>query len=238
MLQVNLKGYFYSLIVPVFIAAMISPFLITNYTTFTVSLIIFHILICVVGANMYHRYWTHKQFEMSIIAQHIICFFGLFSMLGSPLSYAYLHRWHHRFSDMPQDLHTPIDGRLHAFIGWYFKPLPEIPILSIRDLLRPQFSYLNFYTKYQLHIVYTTLCIIGLINFNILAALLVSMCISYVLIMLVNSHAHCPIEKRALDVKFLAWFNLGSYHYQHHLYPSDVKKGDPGYYLTKLLSKL
>ena len=238
MLQVDLKGYFFKLIVPVFMATIISFFFITDYLTYAISFCIFHVLICVVGANMYHRYWTHKQFNMSLPAQHIICFFGLFSMLGSPLSYAYLHRWHHRFSDMPQDLHAPADGRFHAFMGWYFKPLPDIPLLSIRDLLKPKYSYLNFYTKYQVYIVYSVLAIIGLINHNVLFALLLSMCVSYVLIMLVNSHAHCPIERRALDVKFLAWVNLGSYHYQHHLYPSDVTKTDPGHLLIKLLSKL
>lgn len=187
---------------------------------------------------MYHRYWTHKQFDMSLVSQHIICFFGLFSMIGSPLSYAYLHRWHHRFSDTDRDLHSPIHGRFHAFIGWYFKPLPDIPIISIKDLLKSKFSYLEFYTKYQLYLVYITLIILWLINFDILFGVLLSMCISYLLIMMVNSHAHCPITKQALDIKFLAWFNLGSYHHQHHLYPSDVKKGDPGFYLIKILKSL
>jgi stearoyl-CoA desaturase (delta-9 desaturase) len=162
---------------------------------------------------------------------------GLFSMIGSPLSYALLHRWHHRYSDTELDMHSPVHGRFNAFIGWYFKPTPKIPIIVVKDLLRPEYNYLNYATKYQLHIIYCALFIVSIISFNILSALLLAMCVSFLLEMFVNAYAHDPIEKKALDVKILAWIKLGTYHSQHHLYPNIVKKDDPGYHLVKLLNK-
>lgn len=158
-------------------------------------------------------------------------------MIGSPLSYALLHRWHHRYSDTEKDFHSPIHGRFNAFIGWYFKPVPNIPIMTIKDLLRPEYSYLMFATKYQLPIVYTVLLIISLISLNILSGLLLAMCVSFLMEMFVNAFAHDPNSKNASDIPILAWIKLGTYHLQHHSYPRSVDKSDPGYYLVKFLNK-
>lgn len=237
MLDLKLTQYFFKLILPVFVITLLTFFFVENFLVFIGTFVVFHILINIVSSNLYHRFWSHKQLTLSKPMEYFACFMGLFSMIGSPLSYALLHRWHHRYSDTEKDMHSPIHGRFNAFIGWYFKPTPSIPIMTIKDLLRPEFNYLNYATKYQLPIVYTTLCIVALVSINILSALMLAMCVSFLMEMFVNAFAHDSKTKKALDVKILAWIKLGTYHLQHHLYPSSVSKDDPGYYLVKLLDK-
>lgn len=237
MLDLKLTQYFFKLILPIFISMIVSLFFVSNYLGFVISLLIFHLLINIVSSNLYHRFWAHRQLKLSKSMEYFACFTGLFSMIGSPLSYALLHRWHHKHSDTHSDVHSPIHGRFSAFIGWYFKPVPSIPIMTIKDLLRPEFNYLNYATKYQLPIVYGTLCVVALISTTVLSALLVAMCISFLMEMLVNAYAHDPVTKSAKDIKILAWIKLGTYHHQHHLFPSVVNRNDPGYYLIKLLDK-
>jgi stearoyl-CoA desaturase (delta-9 desaturase) len=237
MLDLKLTQYFFKLIVPVFILTIISFFLISDITVFLISFLLFHILINVISSNLYHRFWSHKQLTLSKPVEYFACFMGLFSMIGSPLSYALLHRWHHRYADTDKDMHSPIHGRFTAFMGWYFKPSPSIPIMVVKDLMRPEYNYLTYATKYQLPIVYITLLTVALLSINVLGALLLAMCVSFLLEMFVNAFAHDPVSKTAVDVKILAWIKLGTYHHQHHLYPNKVGKDDPGYYLVKLLDK-
>lgn len=237
MLDLKLSQYFFKLILPIFLLTFLTFFFVNNFVVFVCSFIIFHILINIISSNLYHRFWSHKQLTLSKPVEYFACFMGLFSMIGSPLSYALLHRWHHRYSDTEKDMHSPVHGRFNAFIGWYFKPIPSIPIMTIKDLLRPEYNYLNYATKYQLPIVYITLCIVGLVSVNIFSALLLAMCVSFLMEMFVNSFAHDPNTKQAQDIKILAWIKLGTYHLQHHLYPNRVDKDDPGYYLVKLLNK-
>ncbi len=237
MLDLKLSQYFFKLILPIFLLTFLTFFFVNNFVVFVCSFIIFHILINIISSNLYHRFWSHKQLTLSKPVEYFACFMGLFSMIGSPLSYALLHRWHHRYSDTENDMHSPVHGRFNAFIAWYFKPTPSIPIMTVKDLLRPEYNYLNYATKYQLPIVYITLCIVGLISLNVLSALMLAMCVSFLLEMFVNAFAHDPVTKKAVDIKILAWIKLGTYHLQHHLYPNKVNKDDPGYYLVKLLDK-
>ncbi|MDH5442484.1 MAG: fatty acid desaturase [Candidatus Nomurabacteria bacterium] len=70
----------------------------------------------------HHRYSAHGQFTMSAGWER---FFGIMSLLLtsgylSPRAYGLLHRWHHAFTDTPQDPHSPkgesgISGIIHFF---------------------------------------------------------------------------------------------------------------------------
>src|SRR5438045_1585364 len=69
----------------------------------------------------YHRYFAHRSFKTSRAFQFLLAFLGTAATQKGPLWWAASHRKHHRYSDTPQDLHSPRQrGFWHAHIGWWF----------------------------------------------------------------------------------------------------------------------
>ena len=66
----------------------------------------------------YHRYFSHKTFKTSRIAQLVMATFGCAQMQGGPLIWSAIHRHHHSTSDTPDDLHSPIRGFYESHYGW------------------------------------------------------------------------------------------------------------------------
>ncbi len=69
--------------------------------------------------GFYHRYFSHRSFKTSRIAQFIFGFWGATAAQQGPLWWAAHHRHHHQHSDQPQDLHSvKQSGFFHAHMGW------------------------------------------------------------------------------------------------------------------------
>jgi stearoyl-CoA desaturase (Delta-9 desaturase) len=86
----------------------------------------------------YHRYFSHRTYRTSRVFQFVLALIGTMSMQNGPLWWASWHRRHHRFSDTPNDAHSPRNGGFyHAHIGWFLEGGGENPDLSnVRDLTR------------------------------------------------------------------------------------------------------
>lgn len=70
--------------------------------------------------GVYHRYFAHKTYKTSRIFQFVLAFIGTAATQKGPLWWAATHRRHHRYSDLPGDVHSPKDGFWYSHVGWIF----------------------------------------------------------------------------------------------------------------------
>ena len=69
--------------------------------------------------GFYHRYFSHKTFQMNRFWQLVFAIIGNSSVQRGPLWWAAHHRHHHRFVDTPDDAHSPVQhGFWWSHIGW------------------------------------------------------------------------------------------------------------------------
>lgn len=68
----------------------------------------------------YHRMLTHRSFRPHPVVKCLLLIPGSMSVEGPALQWAATHIKHHALSDREGDPHSPVDGFLHAHIGWMF----------------------------------------------------------------------------------------------------------------------
>lgn len=109
----------------------------------------------------YHRYFSHKSFTVNPWKRKLLMVCGALAGQGSPIFWVALHRgYHHRKSDQPQDLHSPIYGNWHAMLLWMFriKPGSVNPKYAL-ELLRDPFAtwihnnYIKIFLGFNLALV-------------------------------------------------------------------------------------
>jgi len=67
----------------------------------------------------YHRYFAHKTFKTSRPFQALLAVAGTTCVQRGPIWWSAHHRTHHRYTDLPQDVHSPVErGLWWAHIGW------------------------------------------------------------------------------------------------------------------------
>ena len=67
----------------------------------------------------YHRYFSHRTFSTSRAFQFFLAFLGGTAMQKGGLWWAANHRHHHRYSDEPEDVHSPVQrGFWWSHMGW------------------------------------------------------------------------------------------------------------------------
>ncbi len=86
-----------------------------------------------------HRYITHRSFKTTRWFQFLLACAGCTALQKGPLWWAIHHRLHHRYSDTPQDPHSPVvDGFIHGHVGWLFT----------RDMINPDQKIVHDFLKY------------------------------------------------------------------------------------------
>jgi stearoyl-CoA desaturase (delta-9 desaturase) len=208
----------------------------------------------------YHRYLTHRGFELARPLQWFFLAGGLIGLSGDPIRWAATHRYHHQRPDREGDIHSPqLDGWWYAHFGWIAKlDLDEV------DRLRPLAADLRkiAWLKLWENPVYAT--IPNLLYCGILLAvagipgalwglylpLILSFHFGW---MMIASFCHLPaFGTRGADTpdlsRNIAWlgpFSFGeSFHNYHHAYPRRAKHGlawyeiDPSKYLLWGFEKL
>jgi stearoyl-CoA desaturase (Delta-9 desaturase) len=94
----------------------------------------------------FHRLFTHRSFETTIVVKFILAVLGSMAVQGFLFNWVGLHRWHHQHSDMPEDVHSPnhsgvglvglLLGFWHGHIGWAFDTDPAPLSACTPDLRR------------------------------------------------------------------------------------------------------
>ncbi|NBV85667.1 MAG: acyl-CoA desaturase [Verrucomicrobia bacterium] len=216
--------------------------------------------------GFYHRYFSHRTFRTSRWAQFLFAVVGNSAVQRGPLWWASVHRHHHKYSDQPEDSHSPVvNGFWWSHIGWMTssKNFPT-DYGVVRDLAK--FPELVFLNRFDMIVP----LLLGLSLLGLGEALRVwapglgtsgwqlvvwGFFISTVFLLhgtlMINSLAHVAGTRRfkteddSRNNLILALITLGEgWHNNHHRFMSSVRQGfywweiDVTFYILKMLSWL
>ena len=201
----------------------------------------------------YHRYFSHRTFKTSRAFQFFLAVLGITALQQGPLWWAAHHRRHHKYSDMPEDIHSPRQrGFVWSHMQWIlakrhkatdydrikdFAKYPELRFLNNNDLLLAILSAVILFA-----IGGSTALIWGFFV-PVVACWHITFCI--------NSLAHVWGSRRyattddSRNNPLLAILTFGEgWHNNHHHYQRSARQGffwwevDVSYYVLKSLEKL
>ncbi len=105
-----------------------------------------------IGINLtYHRLLTHRGFKVPQWFEYVLSTIAATSGQGPMLLWVAEHRLHHRYSDTPEDPHSPLSGAFHAHMGhlfWHkeFEDEPDRWSKYVPDLNdKPYYRFLSKY---------------------------------------------------------------------------------------------
>ncbi len=198
----------------------------------------------------YHRYFSHRTFKTSRPMQFLLAFLAQTSSQKGALWWAAHHRVHHKLSDQPGDVHSPVvDGFWYSHMGWLFHDTEETRWDKIRDFAKyPELRWLNKYW-----VVPPTLLALSCLALFGLSGLFIGFFLSTVLLwhntFLINSVTHIwgkkrfPSNDESRNNFLTALLTLGEgWHNNHHYYQSSCRNGfywweiDVTYYVLKAMS--
>lgn len=201
----------------------------------------------------YHRYFSHRAYKTSRPMQFLIGLIGTTCVQKGPLWWAATHRRHHRYTDQPQDVHSPRQrGWWYAHMGWLGDSRHGSTDLGVvSDLARyPELHWLGKY-HYIAPLLLTLLCY----HLDGWSGVVVGMGISTVLFwhatFAVNSVAHLygtqpfVTGDDSRNWWLLAILTMGEgWHNNHHFDQNTARQGyrrwwevDLSYYLLVMLAK-
>ncbi len=201
----------------------------------------------------YHRYFSHRSYRTSRAFQFLLALLALSSAQKGVLWWAAHHRKHHRESDQPEDVHSPVQrGLWWAHVGWILAPRGDrVDLARVADLARfPELRWLE-----RWHFVPPAALAVGLFLWGGWPALIWGFFVSTTLLwhgtFTINSLAHIFGSRRYATTDnsrnnwLLALLTLGEgWHNNHHFYRPAANQGffwwelDPTFYALKALAWL
>jgi stearoyl-CoA desaturase (delta-9 desaturase) len=201
----------------------------------------------------YHRYFSHRAFKTSRVFQALLAAGAETSSQKGVLWWAAHHRNHHKYSDTPQDPHSPRHkGLWYSHVGWVVaERYKTFDLDRVPDLARyPELRFLNRFWMIPVLVFVGTLALLGGWH-----ALVWGYAVSTVLLwhgtFTINSLSHV-IGRRRYDTgddsrnnMTLALLTMGEgWHNNHHHYQSSANQGffwwevDGSYYVLRALEAL
>jgi len=84
------------------------------------SLFGYFLITCLGITVTFHRLLAHKSYSLYKSLEYLFSFFGNLGCTGSSVGWVFVHRTHHKFTDVAGDPHSPVVlGPLGAIIGDY-----------------------------------------------------------------------------------------------------------------------
>lgn len=198
----------------------------------------------------YHRYFSHRSYKTSRPFQFVLAWLGCSATQKGPLWWTARHRHHHRTSDSPEDMHSPVaHGLWWSHVGWVLSPDSDgTDERSVRDLSRyPELRWLDRY-HWLPPVLLAGLCFLVGGWAGLVWGFFVSSVLSHHATFLVNSACHLWGSRRyettdaSRNNALVAVLTLGEgWHNNHHHYQSSANQGffwweiDVSYYLIRLL---
>ena len=235
------------------VAAVVGVLLVPPTAT-SLLLCVAMLYVRVLGITMgYHRYFAHRSFRTSRVFQLIMALWATSSAQKGVLWWAGHHRNHHRYSDRPEDPHSPARrGFLYSHAGWIMAKRNErTPIEVIKDMARyPELRWLD-----QHYYVPTVLLAVSCFLLGGWTGLVWGYFASTVLLwhatFTINSlchvfgHRRYPTTDTSRNSLWLTLITAGEgWHNNHHYFSSSARTGffwwelDPTYYVIWVLDKL
>ncbi len=201
----------------------------------------------------YHRYFSHRSYRTGRTFQFVLAVLGATTTQKGVLWWAAHHRDHHRFSDQPEDIHSPVQrGFWWSHVGWILSRRYSATKLDrIKDFARyPELRWLD-----RFHVVPPIAYAAAMWAIGGVPALLWGYFVSTVLLwhgtFLVNSLAHVFGRRRyatddaSRNSLLIALATMGEgWHNNHHHYQSTANQGwfwweiDVTYYALRALAAL
>ena len=211
----------------------------------------------------YHRYFAHRSYTTSRLAQFLFALLGNTAVQRGPLWWAAHHRKHHKHADRAGDPHSPDpDGFLWSHLLWLTTRRSfRTDVDRVRDLARyPELRFLDRFDVFVPVVFAAAMFAFGHVapaswgtsSWQILVwGFFVSTVVLFHATSAVNSLAH-TVGSRRYDTPdtsrnsfLLALVTLGEgWHNNHHQFPGAARQGflwwqiDVSFYLLKLLSWL
>ena len=72
----------------------------------------------------HHMQLTHRSFKSALWVENLGSLLGTLTWRGpfaGPVRYIAMHRVHHRYADTDLDPHSPVHGKFHALLGWFWR---------------------------------------------------------------------------------------------------------------------
>ncbi len=193
----------------------------------------------------YHRLLSHKAFKCPKWVEYFIVSGGYLALEGSPIAWVSTHRQHHRYSDLPGDPHSPMDGVYHAFVGWLPSPIVRLSGHEIEqivpDLQRdPVYRFFDFnHTRNHAWVCLGLSVLLRVVIFITLGPLavlanVIGALIPFIGPFWVNSVCHMPefgyrnfiTQDSSRNVWWVGLIALGEgWHNNHHAHPQSARHG-------------
>jgi len=199
----------------------------------------------------YHRYFSHRSYKTSRVFQFALAWLGCSAAQRGPLWWAAQHRHHHRTSDTPEDLHSPVTHSFwHSHIGWVLSGESDVTDEgTVKDLSRyPELRWLDR-CHWLPPLLLAGLCFLAGGWAGLVWGFFVSSVLSHHATFTVNSICHVWGWRRYATADasrnnvLVALITLGEgWHNNHHHYQSSARQGfrwweiDVSYYLLWLLA--
>jgi stearoyl-CoA desaturase (delta-9 desaturase) len=94
----------------------------------------------------FHRYFSHRAYRLGRLPQFLLAFLAQTAAQKGVLWWASNHRHHHRYSDEPEDVHSPVQGGFWwSHIGWILtEDQAKTDLTRVPDLARfPELVWLD-----------------------------------------------------------------------------------------------
>jgi stearoyl-CoA desaturase (Delta-9 desaturase) len=203
----------------------------------------------------YHRYFAHRAFKTSRTFQLVLAIFAQSAAQRGVLWWASHHRWHHKHSDLAEDVHSARRrGFWYSHVGWILAPdWEETNPAMVTDLAKfPELRVLNHSLLHMLPTVALALAFLWLGGSH---GLVWGYFVSTVLLwhgsFSINSLSHLWGSRRydtsddSRNNWALALLTTGEgWHNNHHHYQSSANQGfhwwqiDVTYYVLRVLALL
>ena len=94
-----------------------------NRDVMPVDLVLLVVLYFATGIGItvgFHRFATHRSFKSGRVVEFVLLALGSMAVEGQVITWVATHWRHHQYADKPGDPHSPLEGLLHAHLGWMF----------------------------------------------------------------------------------------------------------------------
>jgi stearoyl-CoA desaturase (delta-9 desaturase) len=201
----------------------------------------------------FHRYFSHRSFRLARVPQFLLALLGQTAAQKGVLWWASNHRHHHKYSDRPEDIHSPVqNGFWWSHIGWILSGrYEETDFSRIPDLAKyPELRWLNR-NQYGATLVYALVLFLAFGSTGLVYGYFLSTVLLWHGTFTINSLMHLfgrrvfPTSDQSRNSMLFALITMGEgWHNNHHYYPSSAAQGfrwwqvDASFYLLWLGEKI
>ncbi len=182
----------------------------------------------------FHRYFSHRSYRLARVPQFLLALLGQTAAQKGVLWWASHHRHHHKYSDRPEDIHSPVqNGFWWSHIGWILSGLyDETDFTRIPDLAKfPELRFLNR-NQYAATLLYALSLFLAFGSTGLVFGYFLSTVLLWHGTFTINSVMHLfgrrvfPTADQSRNSMLFALLTMGEgWHNNHHFYPSSAAQG-------------